>query len=126
MQLLFPQAHTFDATYRSYSKQLSKLPVRSTNSQQSSSSLSSDNQTDFGMSHRSSSAVSAAGKERLTAHIVERQENKQKVSRRRMVLDSSDVDFINGKNEAFNKKIKKSFDKYTVEIRQNLERGTAI
>lgn len=39
---------------------------------------------------------------------------------------SDDVDFINDKNEAFNKKIKRSFDKYTVEIRQNLERGTAI
>jgi hypothetical protein len=43
-----------------------------------------------------------------------------------MVVDAHNVDYINDRNAAFNKKLKKSFDKYTVEIRQNLERGTAV
>ena len=37
-----------------------------------------------------------------------------------------DVTSINDRNKFFNKKIKRAFDKYTVEIRQNLERGTAL
>jgi t-SNARE complex subunit (syntaxin) len=64
--------------------------------------------------------------DRLARDMEQHQENRRKLSRRRMTLEASDVDYINDKNEAFNKKIKRSFDKYTVEIRQNLERGTAI
>lgn len=30
------------------------------------------------------------------------------------------------RNKHFNKKIKRAYDKYTIEIRQNLERGTAL
>ena len=58
--------------------------------------------------------------------IERKQEERVKLSRRRMHFESNDVDYINDSNAAFNKKIKQSFDKYTVEIRQNLERGTAI
>lgn len=51
---------------------------------------------------------------------------RKKFSRRRQEFDSEDVTYINDRNKMFNKKIKRAFDKYTVEIRQNLERGTAI
>ncbi|CAM9591222.1 unnamed protein product [Heterosigma akashiwo] len=47
-------------------------------------------------------------------------------TRRRMELEGADVDYINDRNKHFNKKIKRAYDKYTVEIRQNLERGTAL
>ena len=53
-------------------------------------------------------------------------ERNKKFSRRRTELDGADVDYINDRNAHFNKKIKRAFDKYTVEIRQNLERGTAL
>jgi len=39
---------------------------------------------------------------------------------------AADIDYINDRNKHFNKKIKRAYDKYTVEIRQNLERGTAL
>ena len=39
---------------------------------------------------------------------------------------SRQVDYINKRNMVFNKKISRAFDKYTTEIRQNLERGTAL
>jgi hypothetical protein len=51
---------------------------------------------------------------------------RKKFSRRRQEFDSEDVTYINDRNKNFNKKIARSFDKYTVEIRQNLERGTAL
>ncbi|CAM9099207.1 unnamed protein product [Chrysoparadoxa australica] len=40
--------------------------------------------------------------------------------------DAEDITHINDKNRDYNKRIKKAYDKYTVEIRQNLERGTAL
>ncbi|KAG5247946.1 GCIP-interacting family protein [Salix suchowensis] len=37
-----------------------------------------------------------------------------------------DIDSINDRNEHFNKKIERAFGKYTLEIKNNLERGTAL
>jgi len=47
-------------------------------------------------------------------------------TRRRTFYEDADIDYINERNRVFNKKIARAFDKSTVEIRQNLERGTAI
>lgn len=62
----------------------------------------------------------------MVEHISEREKQRDKFSRRRMDFEANSTDAINDKNAFFNKKIKRAFDKYTVEIRQNLERGTAI
>lgn len=47
-------------------------------------------------------------------------------SRRRAFDDEADVTYINRRNAVFNKKADRAFDPYTKEIRQNLERGTAL
>eukprot|EP01094_Clydonella_sp_ATCC50884_P002250 TRINITY_DN1172_c0_g1_i1.p1 TRINITY_DN1172_c0_g1~~TRINITY_DN1172_c0_g1_i1.p1 ORF type:complete len:271 (+),score=117.95 TRINITY_DN1172_c0_g1_i1:53-814(+) len=47
-------------------------------------------------------------------------------SRHRSRNEDDDVDYINRRNEKFNKKADRFFNKYTVEIKQNLERGTAV
>ena len=47
-------------------------------------------------------------------------------SRRRTFHEDRDVTYINKRNEVFNKKIERAFDPYTAEIRNNLERGTAL
>jgi pre-mRNA-splicing factor SYF2 len=47
-------------------------------------------------------------------------------SRRRTFQEGAYVDYINEGNRTFNKKAARSFDKYTAEIKQNLERGTAV
>ncbi|KAL0097674.1 SYF2 splicing factor-domain-containing protein [Phycomyces blakesleeanus] len=39
---------------------------------------------------------------------------------------SDDISWINEKNRVFNQKISRFYDKYTREIRENLERGTAL
>jgi len=54
--------------------------------------------------------------------MIGRREN---YSRRRAYNEDEYVDFINERNRMFNKKIKRAFDPYTLETRQNLERGTA-
>lgn len=53
-------------------------------------------------------------------------EKRSKYSRKRTASEDADVDYINDKNMKFNKKIARFYDKYTAEIKQNLERGTAV
>lgn len=43
-----------------------------------------------------------------------------------MEFEQADVSYINQRNKRFNQKISRNFDKHTAEIRQNLERGTAL
>ncbi len=68
----------------------------------------------------------AKGLDRMVTELVEHEAAKSKFSRRRANLEAADIDYINDRNKHFNKKIGRAFDKYTVEIRQNLERGTAL
>ena len=42
------------------------------------------------------------------------------------VFVGHNVTFINDRNERFNKKIARSFDEYTKDLKDNLERGTAL
>jgi len=49
-----------------------------------------------------------------------------KYSRRRPFDEDEDIDYINERNMKFNKKLERFYGKYTAEIKQNLERGTAI
>ena len=68
--------------------------------------------------------TTAAGIERMSKDLKDRANTVKR--RHRLEHEGEDVDYINDRNKVFNKKIKRVFDKYTVEIRQNLERGTAL
>ena len=68
-------------------------------------------------------------KERVQALVEDMHEaalRRSSWSRRRTFNEEADVTYINKRNEVFNKKIERSFDPYTAEIRANLERGTAL
>jgi hypothetical protein len=111
------QAFTQEGDYNAYKKRLGALP---TGSQTSQAGVFDPMQ--YG---KIATDVSLEGKRRVVADIEDREKKREKYSRRRNEFDAS-AGGINDKNEVFNKKIKRSFDKYTVEIRQNLERGTAL
>ena len=51
---------------------------------------------------------------------------REKYSRRRMHDDDADIDYINERNMKFNQKLERFYGKYTKEIKDNLERGTAV
>jgi hypothetical protein len=55
-----------------------------------------------------------------------RVEKRAKFSRRRAHHHDADISYINERNMQFNKKLERFYGKYTQEIRENLERGTAI
>jgi len=51
---------------------------------------------------------------------------RDKFSRRRMYNDDADIDYINERNMKFNKKLERFYGQYTQDIKNDLERGTAI
>ena len=53
-------------------------------------------------------------------------EKREKYSRRRVYDDDDDINYINERNMRFNKKLERFYGGYTEEIKQNLERGTAV
>ena len=63
---------------------------------------------------------------KLPLFVIVRIEKRAKYSRRRAYNDDADIDYINERNAKFNKKAERFYGKYTAEIKQNLERGTAV
>ncbi|KAH9404787.1 pre-mRNA-splicing factor syf2 [Tyrophagus putrescentiae] len=64
--------------------------------------------------------------DRLVDDMSNEAKKQAKFSRRRTFDDDADIDYINERNMQFNKKIERFYGQYTTEIKQNLERGTAI
>jgi len=65
------------------------------------------------------------GAKRLATEMKRRVE-KRVNKKQKLEYDAVDVTSINDRNKRFNQKIGRNFDKHTAEIRQNLERGTAM
>nr|CAG4650512.1 EOG090X0ECA [Sida crystallina] len=63
---------------------------------------------------------------RMVEDLQKQIEKREKYSRRRRHDDDADIDYINERNMRFNKKLERFYGEYTTEIKQNLERGTAI
>ncbi|PKI82552.1 hypothetical protein MVES_003387 [Malassezia vespertilionis] len=68
-------------------------------------------------------APDMAAVDRLVSHLNHEQDQIRRRSRRRDDDTDTNVTYINEKNKHFNKKIKRYFDEYTQEIRDNLERA---
>lgn len=69
---------------------------------------------------------SEAAKDRLQNAMEKMMDKKKDFSRRRAHCEEEDVTYINERNRHFNRKMQRYFGAYTEEIRQNLERGTAL
>ncbi|CAB1330788.1 unnamed protein product [Coregonus sp. 'balchen'] len=69
---------------------------------------------------------SKEGIDRMVDDVEKQIEKRAKYSRRRAYNDDADIDYINERNAKFNKKAERFYGKYTAEIKQNLERGTAV
>lgn len=64
--------------------------------------------------------------DQLVQDLEKQKEKRSKYSRRRAYDPDADVDFINERNSKFNKKLDRFYGKYTRDIKDNLERGTAL
>jgi len=117
--------------HRHYERSLKSLPTQNLSSSTTTATYdptllnnnaSSSNQPDY------DPATDGGGAKRLSTELLRRQEKalENKRKRKEMEFDANDVSYVNQKNKRFNEKIGRNYDKYTAEIRQNLERGTAL
>ncbi|XP_041351711.1 pre-mRNA-splicing factor syf2-like isoform X2 [Gigantopelta aegis] len=64
--------------------------------------------------------------DRMVEDLEKQIEKRAKYSRRRAFDEDADIDYINERNMKFNQKLERFYGSYTTEIKQNLERGTAV
>jgi len=64
--------------------------------------------------------------ENMAADLEKQIAKRDKYSRRRTHNPDDDVNYINERNMRFNKKLERFYGEYTQDIKQNLERGTAV
>jgi pre-mRNA-splicing factor SYF2 len=62
----------------------------------------------------------------MVAELNAKEAQRKAFSRRRAFRADADVDFINERNQHFNKKLQRAFGVHTAETKANLERGTAL
>ena len=65
-------------------------------------------------------------KELLGNDMKQQIEKRSKFSRRRPVIDEDEVDYINERNQKYNQKLKRFFGKESKEVKNNMERRTAL
>jgi len=63
---------------------------------------------------------------RMVTDLDKQIKKRAKYSRRRTHNEDDDVDYINSRNAKFNRKLERFYGEYTADIKQNLERGTAV
>ncbi|XP_045624873.1 pre-mRNA-splicing factor syf2 isoform X2 [Procambarus clarkii] len=80
-----------------------------------------DNTIAIGLHKDSASAI-----DNMVEDLEKQIAKREKYSRRRIYDDDADINFINERNMKFNKKLERFYGNYTEEIKQNLERGTAV
>lgn len=104
-----------DAQHNAYNKRLKQL------NQNSDTNFRDANSLEFG-----SRPVGEHDIDRMVAELEASRQRKSQFSRRRAFNEDEDISYINERNRVFNKKIKRAYDKYTVEMAQNVERGSAL
>ncbi|RYY33041.1 hypothetical protein EON62_04675 [archaeon] len=67
-----------------------------------------------------------AGVERMLKELKDTEDRRAKFSRRRAIDEDAGVDYINESNRRFNKRLEHAYGKFTVEAKQNVERGSAL
>jgi len=116
-----------DTIYNAYKKRTKSINIDLDNYEKQKQQLGDDFFADAdNLKYGKIAPIDKEGINDMVKELNETNEKKKYFSRRRSVHPDADVDYINERNRVFNKKISRSFDKYTTEIKQNLERGTAV
>ena len=110
--------HNPEGQYRNYERSLKS--IRHTGEQRSTASTYNP------LDHEADPKQELEGARRLANEMHRRIERQKKASMKRKKDEDGDVSHINKRNKGFNEKINRTYDKHTAEIRQNLERGTAL
>mmetsp|Transcript_6773 Transcript_6773/g.14583 ORF Transcript_6773/g.14583 Transcript_6773/m.14583 type:complete len:495 (-) Transcript_6773:78-1562(-) len=113
--------HNPEGQHRNYQRNLKSLP------KYAASSSAAATKTYDPLEPSEPTSSSREGALRLAYELRRRaQKSKAKRAAGRLEFEGEEVSAINKRNKRFNEKIGRNYDKHTAEIRQNLERGTAL
>lgn len=122
--------HNPEGQYRNYVRNLKSLPRDLPRQDDHSTFDPIQHQLDFVQEDTDGIATNERdGARRLANEMHRRIEKRQKRERekvRKEIVQDTNVSHINQRNKRFNEKINRTYDAHTAEIRQNLERGTAL
>jgi len=120
--------HNPEGQHRNYQRNIKSLPyVAAPLNAAVSSGEDAATSTFNPMLHQPTDEIREREGARHLANEMKRIIEKKKTKRQREVeFEQEDVSYINQRNKRFNQKIARNYDKHTAEIRQNLERGTAL
>jgi len=123
--------HNPEGQFRNYQRNLKSLKRGRGERTTTTDTLGTFNPIDAALGTPQSQDVERQGARRLAQEMHKRIERRQKREAEKhakelMDDDDADVNHINQRNKRFNQKINRTYDKATAEIRQNLERGTAL
>jgi len=108
-----------DTQYRAYKKRLTVIPQVEAKAENTVRDVNS-------LDYAQPSELNSEAVDRMVKELEATAERRSKFSRRRPFREDAAVDYISERNRVFNLKVKRHYDKYTAEIRANLERGTAL
>ncbi|CAF0823583.1 unnamed protein product [Adineta steineri] len=113
-------------TYRSYTKLTAQIKPDMEACNKQKEELGEDYYATSGSMIHGTHKPSEKAVNRMVEDLEQQYSKRGKFSRRRAFDIDADIDYINERNRSFNKKIERYYGKYTAEIKQNLERGTAV
>nr|CEL67263.1 TPA: peptidyl-prolyl cis-trans isomerase, cyclophylin protein, putative [Neospora caninum Liverpool] len=115
-----------DALYRAHKKRLAEVSFKEEEYRKQKEALGDVFYDPASALVASDFKASEAAKDRLVNSIENAQKRRKNFSRRRVFDESDNVTYINERNRIYNEKIERAFGESSLEIRQNLERGTAL
>ncbi|KAL7559513.1 hypothetical protein ACA910_010324 [Epithemia clementina (nom. ined.)] len=117
--------HNPQGQFRNYQRNLRSLSTRQVTANDTSTfdpTATSINQ-DAAVAEREGARLMA---QEMRRRIEKKQKREMKRKQKELEEGDGDVSYINQRNKRFNQKINRTYDEATAEIRQNLERGTAL
>jgi len=116
-----------DAHYYSYKRRLEALQTIPDTEYQKQKETEIDFYRDANsLSYAADDKITKANVDRMATELEDNIEKRRKFSRHRSNQDVGDMTCINNRNKHYNRKLARAFDPYTIDLKQNLERGTAL
>lgn len=116
-----PEAHeatSNDTLFKAYTKRTKSIDVNALEDYEKRKMVGKQNDA--------LESIPESNVDRMVGELNNQIEKRSKYSRHRRNFEEEDITSINQHNLTFNKKSQRFFAKYTTEIKENLERGTAV
>jgi len=120
--------HSEDAQFRSFKRRRQAAAFSEEEYERQKTELGDDfyNPQTAALNYGKKGFETAPRVEAMVRELKDQEDRRKKFSRRRTWNEETDISFINESNRRFNIKAARAYDKYTTELRENLERGTAL